>query len=434
MLSIGPAIIQRSEIEERHIRSGFTFAVLFSTFMTLLIIAAAPVFAAFFHMPELTTILRVIALMFPFTGLSVVADALLQKELQFRRLTTVGIVSYSIGYIIIGVSLAFMGFGVWALVVAHLANTIIHSITLLVIQTHPKKLQFDISALKDLFYFGGGWSIAKVFNYFAIQGDNLIVGRYLGAEALGFYGRAYNLMNFSNAIIGKAFDKTLFPAMAKVQHQKRRLSEAYRRSFTFIAFVTIPLSTSIFILAPEIINVLLGPNWTEVIIPFQILTIGMLFRASYKVSASLLRATGKIYQFAWRQFIFGFMVLFCVFWGKKWGLSGVATGVIIAVFINFLLLTQFALKMTIVNIKEFLNAHFQAFLIAIIIGGQLWYVVNYLREVFQFPIAILSIAAILVACNFLLLYLLTPKWLLGKDGVWLLNKLNLILRPGSIKN
>ncbi len=98
-----------------------------------------------------------------------------------------------------------------------------------------------------------------MFNYFALQGDNLVVGRWLGVSALGLYGRAYNLMTISVNVLGQVLDKVLFSAMAKVQNEPERLVTAYRRGTALIGLTILPISVVSYILAPELINVLLGP-------------------------------------------------------------------------------------------------------------------------------------------------------------------------------
>jgi len=261
LLGVGPAIIQRSELEERHVRTGFTFSILFGLALAGVVWFFAPAIASFFQSEQLTSILRVIVLVFPLNGLMVVAQSLMQREFQFRKLAGIEVASYAIGTGIVGITLAFLGFGVWALAIAYIAQESLKTLAVLLVQPHSKKPQFELSTFKELFYFGGGFTIARVFNYFALQGDNLVVGRWLGVSALGLYGRAYNLMTISVNVLGQVLDKVLFSAMAKVQNEPERLVTAYRRGTALIGLTILPISVVSYILAPELINVLLGPAW-----------------------------------------------------------------------------------------------------------------------------------------------------------------------------
>ncbi|HTF28020.1 MAG TPA: oligosaccharide flippase family protein, partial [Flavitalea sp.] len=200
-------------------------------------------------------------------------------------------------------------------------------------------------------------------------GDNLVVGRMLGAAALGIYGRAYQFMVMPAGLFGNALDKALFPAMAKVQGDKPRLAKAYLTGVRLIALIAIPLSFLIFLLAPEIIRILLGPEWIEVTLPLQVLACSLLFRMSYKMSDSLSRATGAVYRRAWRQVIYAIMVLTGTYIGQFWGLYGVACGVAVALIGNFLLMAHLSLKLINISWLEMVKAHKHGLVFGIMTGA-----------------------------------------------------------------
>src|SRR6185369_5284701 len=127
--------------------------------------------------------------------------------------------------------------GVWALVGAYLAQQFLVSVALLVVRPHAKRLHFDRASLKEMTYMGAGFSAAQIFNYVALKGDNAIVGRWLGAGALGVYTRAYGLMTMSVTIFGTAFDRVMFASLAKLQHEKRRTAAAFKRSVALMALL-----------------------------------------------------------------------------------------------------------------------------------------------------------------------------------------------------
>src|SRR5437016_2232474 len=113
---IGPAVVQRPHLRTAHLCSGFTLSVLFGVMIGALIWVTAPAVAGFFRLEELTHILRILAVIFPVQGLAVIADALLQRELRFRCLAVLEVVAVVLGYGVLGVTLATLGFGAWALV------------------------------------------------------------------------------------------------------------------------------------------------------------------------------------------------------------------------------------------------------------------------------------------------------------------------------
>jgi O-antigen/teichoic acid export membrane protein len=419
-LGIGLVIVQRKDLEERHIRTGFTVSAILGLAFGAGIWIGAPWISHLLRMEGLTTVLRAMALVFPVDSLSLVAAALLQRDLQFRTLARISVAAYVVGYGLIGVSLAFAGFGVWALVCAYLAQTLFVSVALLVVKPHTKRLSFDPRTLKEMTYMGAGFSAAQICNYVALKGDNAIVGRWLGAGALGIYTRAYGLMTMSVTIFGSAFDRVMFASLAKMQDQKSRTALAFRRSVALITLIILPMSVVMFVLTPELIHVLLGPKWVEVIVPFQILAVGMLFRTSYKVSASVARATGAAYHSAWRQAVYALMVVTGALIGQLWGVAGVAVGVLVALFIFFALMAQLSVRLTSIRWRDYLAAHVPAITLALMMGTEVWIVATLMRGLAASHFIVLLTSLSIMAATLILLLRLSPKFVLGDDGVWLL--------------
>src|SRR2546428_10592834 len=138
-------------------------------------------------------------------------------------------------------------------------------------------------------------------------------------------------------LVGQVLDDVLFPAMAQVQTERERVGTPYRRCVAAVALFALPLSALVLILAPDIVYVLLGPKWGDVVLPFRILAIGTLFRTSYKVSDSLTRALGAVYRRAWREWTYAALVIGGAIIGQHWGLPGRAAAVLFALLANYLL-------------------------------------------------------------------------------------------------
>jgi len=257
--------------------------------------------------------------------------------------------------------------------------------------------------------------LAKIGNFFALQGDNIVVGRTLGASALGIYGRAYQFMVMPASLFGNAMDKTLFPAMAQVQNDKKRLAKAYLTGVRVIGLLAIPISVVFNFLAPSIVMVLLGPTWTEVILPLQILTCSLLFRMSYKMSDSLARATGSVYNRAWRQIIYAALVFGGSYVGQFWGLPGVAMGVASALVVNFLLMAHLSLNLTNTTWWELIVAHRNGVVLGTI-TGLISYGIIHLCTVFDIPdIFILLITAAGVGIPTLIILIYVPQLIISEE-------------------
>lgn len=421
MLGIAPAIVQRPELELRHIQTGFTTSILFGILLAIFLWLSAPSIAKIFRMSNLTPILQSLVFVFPLESISVTSKAILRRELQFSSLVKIDLVSYIFGYGLIGISLAWLGYGVYALTWAILIQAFLSSVISLNIQPHSLRPRIERQAFKDLIYFGGGTTTARILNYVALKGDNFIVGRWLGASALGLYGRAYGLMTVTSTLSSHLLDKILFPILAKVQNDLKQLSRAFRLGTTFIALTVLPTSAIFIILAPDLINLLLGPVWMEVVPVFQILTLGMLFRTGYKLSNSLARATGAVYKMAWRQGIYAVLIIAGTWVGKTWGLSGVAFGVVGALAIHFLLMVHLSLQLTSMSWRDFLVLHFPASILTLVLGTEVWIFATVLREM-HLPSSIILVGTLLpTGITVLLLLRLKPTLILGQEGKWIVD-------------
>jgi PST family polysaccharide transporter len=342
-LGVGPALIQRSELTPVHIRVGFTLSILLSLVLTLILMVISPWTARFLQNDKVTEVLYIVSLNFLFAGFGVVAESQLKRNLKFKRLMWASVGSYLFGYALIGITLAWLGYGVWALVAATLGQSLINSALLLILCPHPVIPSLARREMRELLFFGGGFTLARFLNYSANQGDYFVVGRMMGPEALGLYSRAYQLMMLPAKYFGQVLSVVLFPVMSKIQDEKRQLTKTYLSGIAMVALVSAPLGALMVATASEIVEVVLGPKWSDAVIPFQILALGVVARGSYKIDDALARALGVMYQRSVRDAIYAAAVVIGSVIGLRWGLPGVAVGVLVAVVINYVL----ALRMSV---------------------------------------------------------------------------------------
>lgn len=430
-LGVGPAIVQRAALEPRHIAAGFTMSMLLGCSAALAAFLGAPFIAALFGMPSLTDIVRFVSVVFVFRGAAVVAEALLQREMDFRSVASVRFGSFALGSGCVSIALALLGLGVWALVWGAVANGFLRMVFALAVKGHAVRFVGDVSAWRELMYFGTGFTLGRLGNYTAFNIDNLVVGRALGAASLGFYGRAFQLMSAPTNLFGEVIDLALFPAMSRLQGERDRLALAVRRGVALAAIVVLPASAALVLLAPEIILVLLGDGWEPVVLPFQILVAATLFRTSYRVSDSLSRATGAVYSRAWRQWVYAGLVAGGAFFGARWGLPGVACGVLVASLAMFLIMAQLSLSKTGLPVREFAAAHVAAAPATLLAAGVTYAAATVLRALGAAPFLVLFATGVLLVACALVALRLQPRWLLGSDGRWMLGLILERFRPAK---
>jgi len=432
-LGLGPALVQRRELEPRHIQTAFAASVAFGVLLAGLLWATAPAIARFFHIENSVEVLRALAWVFPVKGLSGVAECLVQRDLRFRWLATRDLLGYALGYGLVGIVLAWAGWGVWSLVIAQITQTVLNTAILLSVRPPALRPLPSWRAFVELMDFGVGFTAARIANFMANQGDNIVVGRVLGPQALGIYTRAYQLMAVPTTLFGDVLDRVLFPTMARVQDDPPRLAAAYLQAVASIALVMLPVGVVMTVLAPEVIVVLLGSRWVEVIPPFQVFAIALLFRTSYKMSDSIARATGAVYRRAWRQAIYAALVFAGAWVGSRWGVTGVSVGVLVSLVINFILMADLSLAVAHTTWRRFVEAHVPAVLTAVLAGSITWLSITVLRHSGASPLLrLLGASLITVAAIGLALWTI-PRPLLGPYGIKMLSLLGSFLPRRGIQ-
>lgn len=407
-LGMGAAIVQKEVITQEHIRTAYTTSLLIGVFFCVLTLIFSNKFAIYFNMPELSKVLKYISSLFIIDSFISVSQSLLQRNLKMKYFALADLISYIIGFGILGVSLAFLGYGLYALVYAYILQAITRAIIVSFLEPHSIVPYFDTKSFKDLFFFGSGHTVAKIANYFAGQGDNLIIGKLLGADALGYYSRAYQLMVAPVRLIGQSLNVVLFPALASIQTDREKVKRAYLKSTELVAYASLIISVVLFINAKEIVLILLGENWLQVIVPFQILAVGTLFRMSYKISDSLIKALGDVHKRAIIQIIYASCVFLFSYIGHYWGIKGVAMGVILAIFLNFVFMTHLSLLQFNENWKNFIKIHIKPLILSLIVFIFAYLVLNGLRKL-NLNIIVTEILYLLLVSCFLLIVVLRYK-------------------------
>ena len=420
---VGPAIVQHPALRAEHIRSAFALSLYGGLILLALLLGFAEPLASMLTAKGVVPVLQVLAWLLPIQGVTIVAESLLRRDLEFSALARAKSISFIVGYATVGISVALAGGGLWALASAHASQVITYSVLVIRRRPHPRSLLLDRRATRELLSFGGGFTLARLGNSLALYGDKLVAVRWLGTSALGIYERAYQLMAMPATAIGQVLDEVLFPAMAQVQSDRGRLARAYRRCIAGIALLTLPSSVVVMILAPEIISVALGAQWTAAVTPLRVLALGTMLRTSYKISDSLARALGAVYKRAWRQWVYAALAIGGSIIGQQWGIAGLAAGVLVALLANYVLMAQLSLRLIGMSWGEFLGAHAAGVRAAAILAPLVWLVAQGGRAVPDLPSGIILVVAIAMAaaaCG--VLYLVSPIWLLGDDSQWLLER------------
>ena len=322
-LGLGAAIVQRKELEPRHLNTAFWVNVIFGSAITLLMAAMAPLVAWFYREPLLTPLTAVIALRFVMDGLQVVQSAILSREMRFRALAAVNIGS-SVTSGIVGLGMAVGGMGVWSLVAQTLGGSLAQLLILWRLADWRPRWAFDWLACRELFGFSASFLGFDVVNYWARTLDQLLIGRFVGAGALGIYSRAYGLMLLPLSQVSRVVGGVMFPAMSAIQEDKPRVKRAYLKAIGIISLVTFPMMVGLFVVADHFVLALLGTQWSAVIPVLKLFCWVGLIQSVLATVGWIYTSQGRTHLYFTMGVIGASACLVAFLIGVHWGVMGVA--------------------------------------------------------------------------------------------------------------
>lgn len=330
-LGTGTAIVQRLTIGHRFLASLFWVNCLLGVLMALMVVAASPFTAAFFHTPELLPILCTVAISFVLSACGIVQNSILLREMRFKALALIDLSSALASYLV-ALICAVRGLGVWSLVFANIANSATSSSLYWVASRWHPTWEFDLGEVRSIMGFSLNLSGFGVANYAYRNADNIIVGRVLGRVPLGNYQMAYNLMLTPLQNIGSVIAQVTFPAFARIQEDNERFRIAFVRSCCIVALCTFPVMAGLAVVADPFIRAVLGAKWVGAIPIFEVLAPVGLLQSIQTLVGAIYVAKGRT-DWMLRWGLLNCVVLIPAFLiGVRFGAVGVAAIYCIAYF------------------------------------------------------------------------------------------------------
>ena len=290
---LSSAAIQRSHVSEEQTSTLFWINILVGALLMTVAMLSAPLVAEFYHEPKLFWVTTVVATSFLFNGLGIQHSAILQRQMRFTTLAIIDVLSLIISAIIALVA-AEAGYGYWALVANTVALPLISTICFWVTSAWiPGKPHRGVG-IRSMMRFGGTLTLNGLVMYIASNFEKVLLGRYWGAEALGVYGRAYQLIRIPTDSLNWAVGDVAFPALARTQDDPSRLKRYFLKGYSLVLALTIPTTIACALFADEIVYVLLGPKWKGATQIFRLLAPTMLVFAIANPIGWLLTSVGMV--------------------------------------------------------------------------------------------------------------------------------------------
>lgn len=330
-MGTGAAIIQSPTISERLTGTVHWTNVGLGLSLGLFIAALASPLAQVFHEPGLAPVLVLLAFIFPFSALGVVRQALLERESRFARVALIEIGATLIG-LAAAVVLALHDYGVLALAAQALLTAALSSIGLALASNFRPQLRWSRYDFRTVAGFSGKLTLFNVVLYLSRNADSAIIGRLLGAPALGIYSLAYRVMLFPVQNLTYVASRALFPVLSRSSREEG--GALYLKSVGFIAFITAPLMAGLFVLREPFVAVVFGTRWEPAVVVLAWLAPVGFIQSMVSTTGTVFMAAGRSGQLLNLGVLSMLLQIAAFAIGAHWGIEGVATCYLIANLIN----------------------------------------------------------------------------------------------------
>lgn len=286
------ALIQKKDADELDYNTMFWFNLAISIVIYILLFVSAPAVAKYYNDDSLAAILRVLSLSIPLCAYNSIQVAYVSSHMIFKKT----FLSHSGGAIlsgIVGVLMAYKGFGVWALVWQRLTNVAFNTIILRFTVTWTPRFQFSVGRLRPMFTFG--WRILVTGLMFSVYNEvrSLIIGKRYSTEDLGYYDRGWSFPKLIASNIDATVTRVLFPALASEQDNLDRLREKTRRAAKTSAYVMTPFLFLLAAMAQPLVAVLLGEKWLPCVPYLQIMCFVWWLQPTQTCTVQAIKSIGR---------------------------------------------------------------------------------------------------------------------------------------------
>lgn len=348
------ATVQRETITHEQISTLFWINLTISALLSLLILAAAPLVSWIYGKPELTPVTIALSFSLLLSGMALQHQALQRRHMRFGTLAMIQILSQSFS-LIVTVAFAIKGYKYWSLVVGTLLQALSASaMTLFFCPWIPGRARFG-TGVRDMLKFGGNVSGANMANYFSSNADNMLIGKFLGADSLGLYAKAYQLLMLPIAQIRGPLQQVALPVLSSLHNQPERYVRYFKRISEALAVTALPIAVYCIIEADFIIRTFLGSQWLSAVPIFRVLSISGIIRAVTCTWGLVPLSCGHAYRFFKWSIVNCICFIVAIGIGLSHGLIGIAIALVVTDYVLLFPCLFYCFRNTPVSVPMFLQ-------------------------------------------------------------------------------
>ena len=320
---LSAASIQRAHITDEQSSTLFWINVLTGVLLSVITAICAPLVVRFYHEPRLYWVTVAMGTTFLINSIGIQHSAHLQREMHFTTISIIDTGSTLISTII-GIATAKIGWGYFALVAMAVANPLIGTVGFWSVTGWIPGMPRKGVGLRSMMRFGGTLTVNGVVLYVASNAEKVLLGRYWGADAIGIYGRAFQLIRIPTDTLTGAVGEVAFSALSRLQGDAKRLRSYFLKGYSLVIALTLPATVACAVLAPDLIGFVLGPKWKDAAPIFRLLTPTILVFAIANPLSWLVLGLGMVGRLAKMTTTIAPLMIASYFAGLPYGPKGVA--------------------------------------------------------------------------------------------------------------
>lgn len=413
-MGMGHAIIQKKTLSAQEIRAGFTSSFLLGFVSMVFVYFAAPYVTLFFENERLVEVIRFSSVLFLIQGLSTTAVGLLTRDLEFKVLAILNVISYVVGYLFVGIYMAYSGYGVYSLISALMVQVFVNGVLSYLYVKHSLIFIFKLKFYKELLSYGSKISVISFLDFINLSLDKILIEKFLGTAQLGYYDRASQIVYLPMYFLANSFSKVMLPSFSKLQDDIAKLGKVYKEIVVGLSAVLFPLCIYIGLFAQDIVLLLLGEGWEKSIPILRIIAVAVSLRMITMFAGIICDATANLRVRMINNI--AQMVSLCIsfYFLSYLGLEGFAYAIVISQVVNLIAFVFTMNKVLNISILKLFSLYLPALKLAFFSIISL-VIVKYLFALLNAPFIIEFVFAsgISILIIFFLICLFPPKELIN---------------------
>lgn len=391
---MGSGLIQKKNCSEIDFSTVFVFNLAISILLYFLLFVASPLIANFYEKEQLTILTRVLGLNLIINSLAIVQRTKFMIDIDFKTLAKINLIAVIISGILAIIS-AYLGLGVWALVILNLIRTAITTLLLWFHRNWSLSLKFSKHSLKNLFAFGSKLLIAGLYSQTLQEVYNIVIGKAYSSTELGYYTTSKKITEISAGTVSSILQQVTYPILASLKEDREKLISIYRRIIRMTAFFIFPAMTLLALLADPFVKLFLTEKWIQAIALIQWLCFARIVTPLSVVNMNIINAIGRSDLFLKVDLSKAPLIIIALILTVPLGVQAMVIGHVVTSFLSFFINAYMpgklfgygAFKQLKDMIPIFLATGFMAFFVYL---GTFWISSNVLKILFGSIIGILT--------------------------------------------